>query len=175
VALCATLLATACTSAVSVQNGGDGDASSSMAGMEMSSAMMAVSSPMAMQASSPAAMMPPASAGRQMGAGAAASVSVKVTPPVMQGQRVVDVTAKNFEFQPNVIHLKKGENVAVRLHSTEGTHGFGSRDLGINVTVSEGQTVLVTIPTDKAGTFSFRCTVPCGPGHMDMTGTIVIE
>ncbi len=89
--------------------------------------------------------------------------------------RVINVTADNFKFTPNIITVKKGEKVVVHLSDANGVHGFGSKDLGFNVTINPGETKDVTIPTDKAGTFSFRCTVPCGPGHMDMTGQIIIQ
>ncbi len=89
--------------------------------------------------------------------------------------RVVDVEVQNFAFIPNAISLRQGEKVTLKVTSTTGDHSFMAADLGVNVKVSEGQTVYVDIPTEEAGTFSFRCAVPCGSGHMDMTGTIVIE
>lgn len=98
-----------------------------------------------------------------------AGVSVEVMTP-----RVVTIAASNFAFSPNGIVAKKGEKVTLRLTSTEGNHGFGVPDLGINTTMFEGKTVDVELPTDKTGTFSFKCSVPCGSGHRDMTGTITI-
>lgn len=89
--------------------------------------------------------------------------------------RVIELTTKNFEFSPNAISLTKGEKVKLRLTGTEGNHGIRIDDLGINVTIDEGETVEIEIPTDVAGTFAFRCSVPCGPGHKDMTGTITIQ
>jgi cytochrome c oxidase subunit 2 len=89
--------------------------------------------------------------------------------------RVIEITAKNFAFAPNSISVKKGEKVKLRITSTEGNLGFGIPDLGINTVINDGKTVEIELPTDEAGTFSFLCTVPCGPGHMDMKGTIVIS
>ena len=43
------------------------------------------------------------------------------------------------------------------------------------VTVAPGQTVSVKLPTDKKGAFTFFCSVPCGPGHQNMKGTLTIE
>jgi cytochrome c oxidase subunit 2 len=101
--------------------------------------------------------------------------SSSVDSSVTGEARVIEVSVSDWEFAPNAITVKKGEKVVLRLKNTDGTHSFLSADLGINVPISEGETKDVTIPTDTAGTFSFRCGVPCGPGHMDMKGTIVVE
>lgn len=89
--------------------------------------------------------------------------------------RVVRVTSENWKFTPNVIRVKKGENVTLSLQGMSGLHGFAVQDLGINVPVAQGKTVSVKLPTDKAGSFGLRCSIPCGQGHLDMRGTIVIE
>ena len=89
--------------------------------------------------------------------------------------RIVEVSVDNWAFSPNTITAKQGEKVVVRWKGIAGMHSFASKDLGINVAIDPGETKDVTIPTDKAGTFAFRCAVPCGPGHRDMTGQIVVE
>lgn len=89
--------------------------------------------------------------------------------------RVVDVSVTDWEFSPATIVAKKGEKVQLRLKGGEGIHSLLVADLGVNIRVQPGETVVVDIPTDKAGTFNGRCGVPCGPGHRDMTFAIVIE
>ena len=81
----------------------------------------------------------------------------------------------NWAFSPETITAKKGEKLIVRLHGIEGIHSFGIRDLNINVPMNPGEMKDVEIPTDTAGTFEFRCMVPCGPGHRDMKGALVIH
>jgi cytochrome c oxidase subunit II len=88
---------------------------------------------------------------------------------------VITVTATNFAFTPNMIRVKKGEKVQLNFAGAEGYHGVAIKDLGINVSFAAGETKTINLPTDKAGTFAFRCSVPCGPGHRDMIGTIIIE
>jgi heme/copper-type cytochrome/quinol oxidase subunit 2 len=100
------------------------------------------------------------------------------TPPTLEqldGARIVEITAADWQFSPNVINVKQGEKLVIHLKSTEGTHSFGSVALGLNVPVSAGETKDIVIPTDKAGTFDFRCMIPCGPGHRDMTGQIIVS
>ncbi len=91
-----------------------------------------------------------------------------------QKTRVIALKTSNFTFSPNAITVKKGEKITLRLTGMEGNHGFAIEALGINTSVPEGKTVDVPLPTDKAGTFGFRCSVLCGSGHTDMTGTITI-
>lgn len=89
--------------------------------------------------------------------------------------RVIPVTSENWKFTPNVITTKKGEKVQLQVTGISGTHGFAIPDLGINVPVAPGQTVTIDLPTDSVGSHAFFCSIPCGPGHFDMTGQIVIE
>ena len=89
--------------------------------------------------------------------------------------RVIKVTAENWKFGPTVIRAKKGEKVKIELTGISGTHGFAVPDLGINTPIQPGQTVSIDLPTDKAGSHTFLCSIPCGPSHKDMKGQIVIE
>ncbi len=89
--------------------------------------------------------------------------------------RVIPVTAELWKFTPNVIEAKKGEVVTLQVTGVSGTHGFSVPDLGINKTIYMGKTVNIPLPTDRAGTFSFACSIQCGSGHADMKGQIVIE
>lgn len=89
--------------------------------------------------------------------------------------RIIRVEASNWAFAPSVITVKKGEKVQVQLVGISGRHGFAVSGLGINAEISAGQTVNIDLPTDRAGTFSFLCSIPCGSGHREMTGKIIIE
>ena len=81
----------------------------------------------------------------------------------------------NWEFQPSVIHLKQGVPAALHVMGIEGNHGIASPELGIHESIDAGESKIITVPTDTPGTFVFFCNVPCGPGHREMRGTIVIE
>ncbi len=89
--------------------------------------------------------------------------------------RIIEMTVESFAFVPSTVNIKKGESVTIRIKGVSGLHSFGVPELGINVRIEEGQTVDVTIPTDTAGSFGFRCLIPCGSGHKSMVGTIVIS
>lgn len=89
--------------------------------------------------------------------------------------RVVPVTVTDWSFSPATVTVKKGENVKLELKGDDGVHSLLVADLGLNVRVEPGSDTVVTLPTDKTGTFEGRCGVPCGPGHRDMKFTIVVE
>jgi len=112
--------------------------------------------------------------GVELPPGDAVEVRVDAGEAPMVEERVVRVVADNWSFSPQTITLRKGQRVTLMLEGKAGVHGFMVPDLGINATVNAGQTASVEIPTDAAGAFAFRCSIPCGPGHQEMTGTIVI-
>ena len=89
--------------------------------------------------------------------------------------RVIKMTAELWKFTPNMVTVKQGEKVALEVTGVSGTHGLAIPELGINETIIQGKTVTIAVPTDKTGTFDFRCSIQCGSGHSDMTGKIVIE
>lgn len=87
----------------------------------------------------------------------------------------ITITTQNFKFTPNVIHVKKGQKVTLVVKGIDGTHGFMIDGLGINQPVGAGETVVIDLPTGTAGTFTLRCSIPCGPGHLGMTGQVIID
>lgn len=89
--------------------------------------------------------------------------------------RVIEITTDNWSFSPSSISVKKGEKVVLRVGGAAGIHGVAIAELGINVRSEPGKSVDVELPTDKAGTFTFFCNIPCGPGHKDMKGTLTIS
>lgn len=89
--------------------------------------------------------------------------------------RIIEIQASNWTFTPSVITAKVGEKVQLKVTNVSGVHGILVKDLGIDLKLAEGETGTVDLPTDKAGTFSFRCNIMCGEGHKDMTGTITIS
>jgi len=85
------------------------------------------------------------------------------------------ITAKQWSFSPAMIKVKKGDTVVLKLTSTDVKHGISIPDFGINADIKVGETKIVEFVANKAGTFKFTCNIPCGVGHMGMTGTIIVE
>ena len=54
-------------------------------------------------------------------------------------------------------------------------HSFALPDFGIDEVLDGAAPKVVTFVADKPGTYTFLCTIPCGPGHMHMKGTFLIS
>jgi len=102
-------------------------------------------------------------------------VEEETEQPSAAATRVIEITVDNWSFSPAIITAKKGEKVQITLVGTNGMHSFAVPALSINEPVSAGETKTVMLPTGEAGTFEFLCRIPCGEGHKDMRGSIVIE
>lgn len=85
------------------------------------------------------------------------------------------IMAKNWEFSPSTIKVKKGETVKLTVVSTDVAHGFSLPDFGVNKKFGAGETITAQFVADKTGSFSFTCNVFCGAGHKDMRGTLIVE
>jgi len=91
-------------------------------------------------------------------------------------EQVIKITAKKFEYSPNVIKIKKGVPVILEFTSLDRVHGFFVADLGgVRATIEPGKVTRVPIVAPKAGTYEFHCDLFCGDGHENMTGTIIVE
>ncbi len=165
------VLLAACDLRIKKPEATGGAESSSAAFAEGTGAVMVPEAPAAGTGSSSAAAKASSSASSQLPLAQQAS-SAPSSPVV---KRIVRIEAKRFAFVPNTIRVKKGDNVVLQIVAIDATHGFAAPDLGIDETINQGQTVTVVLPTDRTGTFQFHCSVPCGPGHADMTGQIVVE
>lgn len=80
-----------------------------------------------------------------------------------------DITA------PSEIKVKQGEKVTLRITSFDVVHGFGLADYGIDEVIYPGKVTEITFVADKAGRFSFVCTVFCGKLHYLMVGELIVE
>lgn len=89
--------------------------------------------------------------------------------------KIVEVAVTDWTFTPSTITVHKGDKLVLRLKGGTGNHSFAVTELGINVVLAPGETKEIKIPTDTAGSFEFRCLVPCGPGHKEMKGIIIVQ
>src|SRR3989344_6724218 len=83
--------------------------------------------------------------------------------------REITVDAKMFEFNPNIIKVKEGERVRIKINNLDVEHAISIPELGIDIH-GEGEFV-----AGKKGNFSFSCHVYCGSGHENMKGVLVVE
>ena len=95
-------------------------------------------------------------------------------PTHSAAEQVIHMTAKKFEYSPDVITVKKGVPVVLEITSLDREHGFKLRDFGVRADIKPGETTRVRFVPTKSGRFPFRCDVFCGSGHEDMSGELVV-
>jgi cytochrome c oxidase subunit II len=106
--------------------------------------------------------------------------------------RVIEVSAKKYEFTPAEIHVKKGERVELKVHSVDETHGIkidaypaGTKDKtspGLvfdhpktNGKVEKNVDQALDFVAAEPGTYDFKCAKLCGMGHRHMEGRLIVE
>jgi cytochrome c oxidase subunit 2 len=106
--------------------------------------------------------------------------------------KIIEISAKKYEFSPDEIRVKKGERVELKVHSVDETHGikidvypeedkakktpglsFENREMNGKVEKNVDQ-VLGFVATEP-GTYDFKCAKLCGMGHGRMQGKLIVE
>ena len=106
--------------------------------------------------------------------------------------RVIEVTAKNYEFSPDEIRVKKGEKVRLKVHSTDEDHGIkielypeGNKERSTpglvfdnpqdNGKVEKGKDQVLDFVAQQVGTYEFKCAKLCGIQHGGMMVKLIDE
>ena len=95
----------------------------------------------------------------------------------IQAFDIVSLWQKNPSAQKPVIEVSKGDQVVLKLRSSDVTHGFSLKAFGVYIAdgIKPGKTVYVSFKADKAGAFLFTCNVFCGDIHQHMKGTLLVK
>ncbi len=102
-------------------------------------------------------------------------VDINIKTPAAATVKEFTITAKNWEFSPSAITVNKGDKVRLKITSTDGIHSFVLADFNVSSKLEVDNTQVIEFTADKAGSFKFRCGIPCGSGHMDMNGTLIVK
>jgi heme/copper-type cytochrome/quinol oxidase subunit 2 len=112
--------------------------------------------------------------------------------PSTQTRSVTQLVLPDFsgdgydKFFPGVIVVNQGDTVNVSVRNTDDApHGFAIAAYDLNAAVQPGQdqpngsitpytTAIQSFTASKAGVFRWFCTTPCGPGHFEMVGQLVV-
>jgi cytochrome c oxidase subunit II len=106
--------------------------------------------------------------------------------------RIIQVTAKNFDFDPPVIRVKVGEKIQLKLTAFDRTHGIHMDPFpegrqpntppGLSFTygddclkLKKDLTETLEFTAQAPGTYAFSCCKKCGTGHGRMKGQIIAE
>jgi cytochrome c oxidase subunit II len=97
--------------------------------------------------------------------------------PEPKADRIVNILAERFTYNPSKITVKQGELVEFILTSDDTDHGFKIQAAGIDVAIPQqgmGE-VRVRFLAKEKGSFAFECSRACGAGHHLMRGTLVVR
>ena len=91
-----------------------------------------------------------------------------------QEERVINVVAKRYKFEPARIEVSEGERVRLVVSSEDGVHGLEVKKLKINRKVPRDGEVTIDFVASEPGEFPILCSEYCGKGHDVMKGMLVI-
>ena len=100
--------------------------------------------------------------------------SLQLTASFAQEEKIFEIKAKKFSYNPNIIHVRKGDHVKIRLISEDVTHGLYLDGYELNTRAHPGQDGAISFVADKRGRYVFRCSVTCGEFHPYMVGYMVV-
>lgn len=86
----------------------------------------------------------------------------------------IKMYARNWNWTPDEIRVKKGTRLSIEFVSEDANHGFELKAYKIKVNLPQDKRGQVEFVADKVGTFRWRCSRPCGNGCAKMTGTLVV-
>ena len=92
-------------------------------------------------------------------------------------ERVIDIAAERFSFNPSEVRTTVGTALRIRLTSDDTMHGFRIVGANVNTVIPKRNrgTSVVTFKPEKAGRYTFECSRLCGAGHSFMRGVIVVS
>jgi len=113
-------------------------------------------------------------------------------PQADQNVKVIEMTAKKYEFSPSPVHVKAGTKVQLKITTLDRKHGIkispypdgadGKGEPGLVFTSNEDcftidkdAPAVVEFVAKTPGTYSFKCCVHCGLGHGGMKGQLIVE
>ena len=89
--------------------------------------------------------------------------------------RVVEITARRFNYDPAEIALKAGERVVIAVRSLDFIHGMNIPDIGKRFDLAPGKITRFELQPMKPGVIDFVCDNFCGEGHEEMHGRFVVS
>tara|TARA_Y100000310_G_scaffold345545_1_gene466322 strand:- start:7476 stop:7946 length:471 start_codon:yes stop_codon:yes gene_type:complete len=99
---------------------------------------------------------------------------------LIDGVRVIEVTAYQFYFEPTTIIVNQGEKIRIKFSSEDIPHGFEIHGYEIpgydfNEPVRPGFPIEIEFEAKEQGIFEFICSIYCGFGHSAMKGLFVVR
>ena len=89
--------------------------------------------------------------------------------------QVIEMTAEDFHFTPDFLHVKAGTLVTLKVTSVGRTHGFNLGAFGFDERLEEHDTKVIEFYAGEKWEYGFKCAHFCGFGHFGMDGKLVVE
>jgi cytochrome c oxidase subunit 2 len=89
--------------------------------------------------------------------------------------RTFDIVSFQWGFEPQFIEVNKGDHVTFNLGTDDVAHGIAIDEYQINEPIMVEKDGKVEFIADKPGTFEFYCSIPCGVGHDEQGGFLIVK
>lgn len=101
-------------------------------------------------------------------------------PTVPPSGRVLEIEMRVLEnqwkFEPNLIEVSAGDRVILNIFNEDTyDHGLAIDAFGINKRLIPKEWTKIEFLANRRGEFIFYCSVPCGKGHFDQKGNLIIK
>ncbi|KFM19712.1 Nitrous-oxide reductase protein [Marine Group I thaumarchaeote SCGC AAA799-P11] len=86
-----------------------------------------------------------------------------------------DIVSFQWGFEPQFIEVNKGDHVTLNLKTDDVPHGIAIEEYQINEPIMIEKDGKLEFVADKPGTFEFYCSIPCGAGHAEQGGFLIVR
>ena len=85
------------------------------------------------------------------------------------------VLKNQWKWDPAVLKVQPGDKVILHIFNEDTyDHGFAIDVFGVNKRLFPQRTTTVEFQATLPGKYKFYCSVPCGQGHYDQIGTLMV-
>lgn len=91
------------------------------------------------------------------------------------GRRTLTLTARKYEFQPEVIDVKHNDIVRLTITSADIAHSFTVDAYRIQKRIPPGGSITFEFRADEVGRFPFYCSIRADAGCQAMQGELIVR
>ncbi|AMY11560.1 nitrous-oxide reductase, Sec-dependent [Luteitalea pratensis] len=96
-------------------------------------------------------------------------------PDDVAGRRQFTMTARKFQFDPEIIDVRRNDIVRLTITSADIDHSFTIDAYRIQKRIPAGGSVTLEFRADEVGRFPFYCSMRIDPGCEDMSGELIVR
>lgn len=91
------------------------------------------------------------------------------------GRKAFTITARKFQFEPEVIDVNRNDIVRLTISSADIAHSFTVDSYRIQKRIPAGGTVAFEFRADEVGRFPFYCSMRADRGCEEMRGELIVR